>query len=78
MDQLIAYFAIFCALVALPAIVLGGSLAGKWLELQKEMLELEREKVRLLAERTRLEAERAASPGARALAAPPDGEDGEG
>ncbi len=58
MDQLIAYFAIFCALVALPAIVLGGSLAGKWLELQKEMLELEREKVRLLAERTRLEAER--------------------
>jgi len=29
MEQLIAYFAIFCALVALPAIVLGGSLAGK-------------------------------------------------
>lgn len=29
MEQLISYFAIFCALVALPAIVLGGSLAGK-------------------------------------------------
>jgi len=76
MEQLIAYFAIFCALVALPATVLGGSLAGKWLALQREMLELGREKVRLLAERTRLEARRLSSDDAALL--PPGADDAGG
>jgi hypothetical protein len=49
LDQLAAFFAIFCAFVMLPAVVLGWSVAKKWLDLQQEMLKLEREKVRLLA-----------------------------
>lgn len=53
MGQLVAYFAIFCAFVVLPAILLGWSIAARWLDLQQEMLQLEREKVRLLAEQAR-------------------------
>lgn len=49
LEQLAAFFAIFCALVLLPAVVLGWSVAKKWLDLQQEMLKLEREKVRLMA-----------------------------
>ena len=50
MGQLVAFFAIFCAFVLLPGVVLGWSVASKWLDLQQEMLLLEREKVRLLSE----------------------------
>jgi hypothetical protein len=51
LGQAVAFFAIFCALVLLPGVVLGWSVASKWLDLQQEMLNLEREKVRLLAEK---------------------------
>lgn len=50
LGQLVAFFAIFCAFVLLPGVVLGWSVASKWLDLQQEMLLLEREKVRLLSE----------------------------
>ena len=64
LEQAVAFFAIFCALVLLPGVVLGWSVASKWLDLQQEMLQLEREKVRLLAEQSR-----AASPRQEALPA---------
>jgi len=50
LGQLVAFFAIFCAFVLLPGVLLGWSVASKWLDLQQEMLQLEREKVRLLSE----------------------------
>ena len=50
LGQMVAFFAIFCAFVLLPGVVLGWSVASKWLDLQQEMLLLEREKVRLLSE----------------------------
>jgi hypothetical protein len=53
--QLAAFFAIFCAFVLLPAVVLGWSVAAKWLDLQQEMLQLEREKVRLLTQQAEIE-----------------------
>jgi hypothetical protein len=55
MGEFIAIFAIFCALIGLPVVVMGGSMAGKWLDLQRDRLELEREKVRLLRRRLELE-----------------------
>jgi hypothetical protein len=55
LGQLAAFFAIFCAFVLLPAVVLGWSVAAKWLDLQQEMLQLEREKVRLLAQQAEIE-----------------------
>ncbi|MGW8283726.1 MAG: hypothetical protein ACWGON_10545 [Gemmatimonadota bacterium] len=55
--QLVAYFAVFCAFVLLPAVILGWSIAARWLDLQQEMLQLEREKVRLLAEQARFGSE---------------------
>ncbi len=61
--QLVAYFAIFCALVLLPVVILGWSIAARWLDLQQEMLQLEREKVRLLAEQARLGSEKAEAAG---------------
>ena len=42
LDQVAAFFAIFCLFVLLPAVVLGWSVAKKWLDLQQEMLILER------------------------------------
>lgn len=56
MRQLVAFFAIFCAFVLLPAVVLAWSVAAKWLDLQQEMLQLEREKVRLLSQQAEFEA----------------------
>ncbi len=53
LGQLVAFFAIFCAFVLLPAVVLGWSVATRWLDLQQELLQLEREKVRLLTEQAR-------------------------
>ena len=53
LGQIVAFFAIFCAFVLLPGVVLGWSVASKWLDLQQEMLLLEREKVRLLSEQAR-------------------------
>lgn len=55
LGQVAAFFAIFCAFVLLPAVVLGWSVASKWLDLQQEMLQLEREKVRLLAQRAEID-----------------------
>ena len=55
LGQLAAFFAIFCAFVLLPAVVLGWSVATKWLDLQQEMLQLEREKVRLLTQQAEIE-----------------------
>ena len=60
--QLLAFFAIFCAFVLLPAIVLGWSVAARWLDLQQEMLRLEREKVRLLSQQARVTAARSERP----------------
>ncbi len=57
--QLVAYFAIFCALVLLPAVILGWSIAARWLDIQQEMLQFEREKVRLLSERAKIKSEEA-------------------
>ncbi|MEJ2548896.1 MAG: hypothetical protein P8125_13970 [Gemmatimonadota bacterium] len=41
LGQAVAFFAIFCALVLLPGVVLGWSVASKWLDLQQEMLQLD-------------------------------------
>lgn len=59
LGQLAAFFAIFCAFVLLPAVVLGWSVASKWLDLQQEMLQLEREKVRLMSRQAEREATQA-------------------
>jgi hypothetical protein len=61
LGQLVAFFAIFCAFVLLPGVVLGWSVASKWLDLQQEMLLLEREKVRLLSEQAHAAERRSAS-----------------
>jgi hypothetical protein len=71
LGQLAAFFAIFCAFVLLPAVVLGWSVAAKWLDLQQEMLQLEREKVRLLAQRAEIESAKTEIASARAVD-PPD------
>jgi hypothetical protein len=63
LGQAVAFFAIFCALVLLPGVVLGWSVASKWLDLQQEMLQLEREKVRLLTEQAKESGEREDRPG---------------
>ncbi|MBK5097571.1 MAG: hypothetical protein JJE01_07300 [Gemmatimonadetes bacterium] len=72
MRQLAAFFAIFCAFVLLPAVVLGWSVAAKWLDLQQEMLQLEREKVRLLSEQAKHDSARAELASARGATAPTD------
>ena len=71
LGQLAAFFAIFCAFVLLPAVVLGWSVAAKWLDLQQEMLQLEREKVRLLAQQAEIEATKSEIATARSMG-PPD------
>ena len=71
LGQAVAFFAIFCALVLLPGVVLGWSVASKWLDLQQEMLQLEREKVRLLAEQAN-QSRQAAAPGAASGSGPVD------
>jgi len=70
LGQVAAFFAIFCALVLLPAVLLGWSVATKWLDLQQEMLQLEREKVRLLSDQARLESSRAATTSAYSAPVP--------
>ena len=72
MRQLAAFFAIFCAFVLLPAVVLGWSVAAKWLDLQQEMLQLEREKVRLLSEQAKHDSARAEVASARGATEPTD------
>ncbi len=72
LGQLAAFFAIFCALVLLPAVVLGWSVAAKWLDLQQEMLQLEREKVRLLSEQAKLESKRSEAAPVGGSAVPTD------
>ena len=72
LDQVAAFFAIICLFVLLPAVVLGWSVAKKWLDLQQEMLILEREKVRLLAARGEVEM------GAESLAQRPMAQSSEG
>lgn len=72
MRQLAAFFAIFCAFVLLPAVVLGWSVASKWLDLQQEMLQLEREKVQLLSEQAKHDSARAELASARGATAPTD------
>lgn len=71
LGQLVAFFAIFCAFVLLPAVVLGWSVATKWLDLQQEMLQLEREKVRLLAQQAEIESTNTDIASARVMD-PPD------
>lgn len=71
LGQAVAFFAIFCALVLLPGVVLGWSVASKWLDLQQEMLQLEREKVRLLAEQAN-QSSQLAAPGAASASGPVD------
>lgn len=70
LGQLAAFFAIFCAFVLLPAVVLGWSVASKWLDLQQEMLQLEREKVRLLAQQAESESKKTEIASARAMGPP--------
>ena len=67
MRQLAAFFAIFCAFVLLPAVVLGWSVAAKWLDLQQEMLQLEREKLRLLVQQAEIESTKTEIASARAI-----------
>ena len=71
LEQVAAFFAIFCAFVLLPAVVLGWSVAAKWLDLQQEMLQLEREKVRLMAQQAEIESTKTDFASARAME-PPD------
>ena len=70
MRELAAFFAIFCAFVLLPAVVLGWSVASKWLDLQQEMLQLEREKVRLLSEQAKHQSARTEVASASGTATP--------
>jgi hypothetical protein len=74
LGQLVAFFAIFCAFVLLPGVVLGWSVASKWLDLQQEMLLLEREKVRLLSEQAHSAGPRPVSGPAGKAALPDEGE----